>query len=342
MPFTAVEPIPLAADLVSTLEQTVAQAEKARAFAREVVAEGVTKIFFIGCGGSFYSTFPALDLIETSTVELVAAKMTSAELIHRRLAGLDSTSLVVASSHSGATPETLQAAQIARKAGARVAGIARAGDSPLAEVAEVLFDYPSNVTVTEPKAIHFTQIALALLEAVGDVADADERWQAISAIPSAIPAAKAAVADLGRSVARRWSDADLVYVLGAGPNFGAANALAACYLQEMNWLHASAVHAGDFFHGPFEMLGQRPVLVLAGEDQTRPIAERAVTFANRYYEDVDVLDSRDFELPGVPDAQRGLISPLIVASLSRRLLDFVAAERGHNTAARRYMYRVDY
>ncbi|MFF5234395.1 SIS domain-containing protein [Dactylosporangium sp. NPDC000521] len=342
MTFTAVEPTPLAADLVPTLEHTVAQLDKARAFAREVVAEGVTKVFFIGCGGSFYSTFPALDLMETSTTELTAAKMTSAELIHRKLAGLDASSLVIASSHSGATPETLEAAQLARKAGARVAGIARSGDTPLAQVADVLFDYPSNVTVTEPKAIHFTQLALALLDAVGDLSDAEERWQAVAAIPAAIPAAKAAVADLGRSVARRWSDADLVYVLGAGPNFGAANALAACYLQEMNWLHASAVHAADFFHGPFEMVGQRPVLVLVGEDQTRPIGERTVSFVNRYYDNADVLDSRDFELPGVPAAQRGLISPLVVASLTRRLLDFVAAERGHNTAARRYMYRVDY
>ncbi|MCO5974247.1 SIS domain-containing protein [Actinoallomurus soli] len=338
----AVDPIPLSDDLTPTLEHTVAQAGKARDLAARLVGEGLKTAYFIGCGGSYYSTFPAQDLMESVTGAVVSHRMTAAELIHRPLAGLDRTSLVVASSHSGATPETLEAVRVAKKAGATVAGIARAGDSPLADEADVLFDYPSDVTVTEPKAIHFTQVALALLEATGSLRDAEQAWRAVAAVPEALTDAKREVASLGARVGAQWRDAELVYVLAAGPNFGAANALAACYLQEMNWLHASAVHAGDFFHGPFEIVGDHPVLVLVGEDATRPMGERAVAFAERYYRTWSVLDSKDFALPGVPQEQRGLISPLAVASASRRLLDFCAAERGHNTAQRRYMYRVEY
>ncbi|MEU6743725.1 SIS domain-containing protein [Streptosporangium sandarakinum] len=339
----AIEPIPLASDLTSTLEHTVAQAGKARELAAELgAARRLRTVYFVGCGGSYYSTFPAQDLLESTAGAPASQRMTAGEMVHRPLSGLDETALVVASSHSGGTPETLQAARLAKKAGATVAGIARGGESPLAEVADVLFDYPSDVTVTEPKAIHFTQIALAVLDAHGALPDADAAWRAIAAVPQALTAAKQEVAALGAKVGAQWRDADLVYVLGAGPNFGAANALAACYLQEMNWLHASAVHAGDFFHGPFEIIGQHPVLILNGEDATRPMGERAVAFAERYYSTFSVLDSRDFTLPGVPEAQRGLISPLAVASTSRRLLDFCAAERGHNTAQRRYMYRVEY
>ncbi|WP_019548902.1 SIS domain-containing protein [Streptomyces sulphureus] len=337
----AVDPIPLATDLAPTLERTVAQAPAARELASRL-ADRLRTVYFVGCGGSFYSTFPAQDLMESHTASPVSHRMTAAEMIHRPLAGLDGSALVVASSHSGATPETLEAVQLAKKAGATVAGIARAGDSAMADEADVLFDYPSDVTVTEPKAIHFTQIALAVLESAGALPDPGAAWGAIEAIPEALASAKREVAPLGARVGAQWRDAELVYVLGAGPNSGAANALAACYLQEMNWLHASAVSAGDFFHGPFEIIGQHPVLILNGEDSTRPIGERAVAFAERYYDTHAVLDSTAFTLPGVPEEQRGLISPLAIASASRRLLDFCAAERGHNTAQRRYMYRVAY
>jgi len=342
MPSIAVAPIPLAADLTPTLEHTVAQASKARDLGARLASRGLRTVYFIGCGGSYYSTFPAQDLMESHVASVASHRMTAGELIHRPLAGLDESALVVASSHSGGTPETLEAVRLAKKAGATVAGIARSEDSAMADEADVLFDYPSDVTVTEPKAIHFTQIALAVLDAAGALPDAAAAWQAIAAIPEALTAAKQEVAPLGATVAAQWRDAELVYVLGAGPNFGAANALAACYLQEMNWLHASAVNAGDFFHGPFEIVGQHPVLVLNGEDSTRPMGERAASFVERYYTTHAVLDSRDFSLPGVPSDQRGLVSPLAVACTSRRLLDYCAAERGHNTAQRRYMYRVDY
>lgn len=338
----AVDPIPLAADLTPTLRHTVAQAAKARELAGQLTERTLRTVYFVGCGGSYYSTFPAQDLLESHTAHPVSHRMTAAEMIHRPLAGLDSTALVVASSHSGGTPETLEAVRVAKKAGATVAGIARAGDSALADQADVLFDYPSDVTVTEPKAIHFTQLGLAVLEAAGALPDPEAAWRAIEAIPEAVTTAKQEVADVGARVGAQWRDAELVYVLGAGPNLGAANALASCYLQEMNWLHASAVSAGDFFHGPFEIVGQHPVLVLNGEDATRPMGERAALFAERYYDTYAVLDSRDFTLPGVPASQRGLISPLALASASRRLLDYCAAERGHNTAQRRYMYRVEY
>ena len=340
MSLQSVRPVPLANDLLETLEYTVGQATNARAFAQAAISEGVRRVILLGCGGSHYSTFPAQHLLETSSASLQSSRMTSAEFVHRDLPGVGVDTLVVASSHSGGTPETLAAVEKARSLGARTVGIARTGQSPLHAVVDLSLDYPSDVTVTEPKAIHFALMAASLIEAAGE---ADIRWfDGFAALPKAVVSAKAAFEDQGRLIGQRWRTAQSVYTVAAGPNLGAANALAECYMQEMAWLHASAVHAGDFFHGPFEVVGERPVLILVGEDSTRVLAERAVNFATKYYPDVDVLDSRNFALPGIADEIRGFISPFVLASLSRRLLDFVAAERGHNTAVRRYMHQVGY
>lgn len=341
MTAVAVQPKPLAGDLRPTLEASVAHAGAVGEFVTGRI-DRIDRVYLIGCGGSFYSTFPAHDLIERSTTEVAAAEMTSAELTARLPKGLDERALVVASSHSGATPETVEAARVAAERGASVIGIARQGDCPLARVADLLLDYPSDVTVTEPKAIGFLLVALAIVEAVGDLADPKGAWAAIAAVPEAVSLAKAEAEEVLAAAAVDWRDAPNGYVIGAGPNWGAANATAECYLQEMNWLHAAAVHAGDFFHGPFEIVGQRPTLVLVGEDQTRALAERAVAFTEHYYDRVAVIDSKQFTLPGVPDQHRSLIAPIAVASAARRFLDFVAAERGHDTTVRRYMYKVAY
>ena len=46
----------------------------------------------------------------------------------------------------------------------------------------------------------------------------------------------------------------MIYVLGSGPLEGAAQTLAMCYLQEMQKLNATAISAGEFLHGPFEVI----------------------------------------------------------------------------------------
>lgn len=339
-----IEPSPLAPDLAETVQRCLAQREVAQALAARARERSIRQVYLVGCGGSFYSTFPAQQLLGCHSRTLSTVNLSSAELTYGNPAGLDEHCLVVASSHSGGTPETVRAAERAKQAGALLAGIARVADSPLGKLADAMFTYQSDVSVTEPKALHFTQVAYALLEAHGELSSAQDVWSALDLLPAAVVSAKTRVRDVALEAAAAWRDAGFVYVLAAGPNWGAANALASCYLQEMNWLHASAVHAADFFHGPFEIVGERPVLLLAGDDEYRPISERAIAFTRRYYQTVHVVDAAALGLDelGASPGQRRVISPLVVASAARRLSDYCAAESGHNSAQRRYMYRVEY
>ena len=85
---------------------------------------------------------------------------------------------------------------------------------------------------------------------------------------------------LSQEIAVRLQDEPITYVLACGPSYGVAYALAMCYLQEMQWMHAATVHAGEFFHGAFEVVtDDTPLLVLLDESEARPIAERALQFS---------------------------------------------------------------
>lgn len=108
-------------------------------------------------------------------------------------------------------------------------------------------------------------------------------------------------------------------------------------------MNSAAINAGDFFHGPLEMiLDDTTVVTLVAEDASRSLGERVVSFVGRQTRNSAVVDTAIFSLPGIPEASRPDLSVLALMSAERRVLDYVAAARGHDTSQRRYMYKVAY
>lgn len=336
-------PIPVPEDFEASVQHAVDQDDKARQIVDAALEKGLERVYLVGCGGSHFGTYPAFDLLDRYASAFTTQRITSAELTSRDPIGLNEHALVVAASHSGDTPETVVAARFAREKGATVVGIAREGDSGLAEASHLHLDYPDTITVTEPKLVHNEQIAAALLDRTG-VADVASRLRAgIPALPVALRAVKDEIAEAGERVADIVSDASLTYVVGAGPAYGMAKMMAWCYFQEMQWMDAAAINGGDFFHGPLErLLEDTPLVVLQAEDASRALGERVVRFGEGYTSKLGVVDTASLSLPGIPAESRADLSVVALMSAERRVLDHVAARRGHDTSVRRYMYKVSY
>ena len=335
--------VPIPDDFEASIQHALDQDDAAREIVAAARVGGLRQVYLVGCGGSHFGTYPAFDLLDRNTTAFATQRITSAELTSRRPAALDEHALVIAASHSGGTPETAEAAEFARARGATVVAIAREGDSRLARAGHLHLDYPDTTTVTEPKLVHYAQLALALLEAAGDGAKAATLRPSLAALPAALRSVKEEIAQIGERVAEVVSGSRLVYVTAAGPAYGAAKMMAWCYFQEMQWMDAAAINGGDFFHGPLEMIGPRtPLVVLLAEDEARPLGERLVHFGERYTTQLAVVDTARLTLPGIESAARADLSLLALMSAERRVLDHVAARRGHDTSQRRYMYKVKY
>ena len=106
--------ISIAPDFYETLADVVKQAPTALELSRRVRKDGLRSVYLVGCGGSHFAAFPGYDILLREATDLIVHHLTSAQFALRPPSGCDKSSLVVAASHSGATPETVEAARAAK------------------------------------------------------------------------------------------------------------------------------------------------------------------------------------------------------------------------------------
>lgn len=102
---------------------------------------GIHSIYFVACGGSLASFYPAKVFVETESKKLRCGWHNSGEFIHNPPYGLGENSVVIVASHRGNTPETIQAARISRQAGAPVIALTWIPDSEISKNCDYLLGY---------------------------------------------------------------------------------------------------------------------------------------------------------------------------------------------------------
>lgn len=328
MPLQPIEP-----DFEEKTQLTIDQLPAIEKSVDEVVGDGLRNVFLVGAGGSMIASYPAFYAL-LARCELPVFQVQSDELNTTQPAHLGKGSLVIVASYTGTTKETVAAARYAKQAGATVLSFCKP-DSPLA--------HTSTVDFTGSSDIGEFLVAIALLQRLGAAGDFDLTYAAVRALPHALLHAQQESEPHLAKIAASLKDEPITYVLGSGAGYAQAYCFAMCYLQEMQWKHAAAFNAGEFFQGAMEVVQPDvPVLLLLGEDASRPMAERARRFLDQHTRRAWYVDTADLELPGVPQAARGEVSAFALRVLISRLARQYEAQRGHSLDGRRYMFRIEY
>ena len=116
-----------------------------------------------------------------------------------------------------------------------------------------------------------------------------------------------------------------------------------CYWEEQHWLRTKSIHAAEFFHGMLEVVDRDTnVTVFLGEDAERPLAERVAHFLPRICARYELIDSKDYELPGISPEYRGYLSHLVTHMVTERIDAHIEAINCHPMEIRRYYRQLDY
>jgi len=315
----------------------VGLADAIREAIKEELDKGAENIFFAGAGGVNFLMQPAARILQTKSTFPTFVEM-AAELVNAGNANLGPNSLVVFPSVSGTTKEAVSALEFARSKGARIITLTAQADTPLAELADVNFtNYCADDTSSENFYLQSLLIALAIMDVRGEIEGFDDVVAELRTLPELLVEVKQAFEPRAEAFSKEIKDEQHHIMTGAGGVWFEAWYYGMCILEEMQWIWTRPVHASDFFHGTLELLEEdTSVILVKGEDEQRPLADRIERFAPTVTKKFRVFDTKDFELAGITAPVRALISPIVLAAAFERLSAHLEVVRDHPLTTRRY------
>ena len=310
----------------------------------------IRHVFLVACGGSLSIMHPGKYFLDRHSDALTSDVYNGDEFVARDPRKLDSRALVILCSQTGTTKETVRAAAHARAKGALTVAMTLDPQSPLAKAADHTVAYRASYTTGVPIDAADSNYGVLYMLLAGllrqtDGADLVPRLlSSLGNLQPAIDKAHRHYAETFDAYAERFKDAPAIYTLASGADYGAAYSFAICVFMEMLWIHSQAIHADEFFHGPFEVVDRDAKFVcLVGLDETRRLEERARDFLHRFgtKENILVLDARDLDLSGIDDAFKAYLVPLVFFDALWKFAYKLADRRGKVMLEdRRYMKKI--
>lgn len=323
----------------------VALADPLRGTIEELLDDGAENLYFLGAGGAGVLMLPAAQLLQRRSAfptHLVHA----AEIVLTDSSTLGEKSIVVIPSLSGTTKESVAVMEFVQKKGAKVIALTGHEDSPVANGADFNFtNFAEDDTSSESFYLQSLQIALAILDARGELEGDDYATVVgeLALLPDALIEVKRGFESQAKALAEKISADPYHIIVGGGSAWAQAWYYGTCILEEMQWIRTRPIHASDFFHGTLELVEQDvSVLLLKSEDAARPLADRVEAFVPTVTDKLEIVDPAQFALPGVSDAVRALISPVLLATALERVSAHIEVIRDHPLTTRRYYRRLDY
>ena len=304
---------------------------------------GAQNLFFLGSGGAGILMLLAADLLHTRSGFPVFSRL-PAELVADGSVHLGPRSIAVIPSLSGTTKESVEALRYCRSKGATVIALVGHSGTPLSDDADhALVNFAEDDTSSESFFIQALLVALSLMHHRGEFESYTAVCEELTRLPPLLLEVKRAFEPRAELLAEQIKDERYHIITGAGSTWPEAFYYGMCILEEMQWIRTRPVHAADFFHGTLELVEEGvSVIVLKGEDASRPLCERVESFATNYTDKVRVLDAAQFKLPGISAEVRALISPVLLATALERVSAHLEVKRSHPLTTRRYYKRVAY
>lgn len=245
----------------------------------------------------------------------------------------------LAISQSGKSPDIVEMARAATRAGATTIALTNTMPSPIAEACSHPLDIlagPENAVAATKSFVNSIVAGLAVLgEWTGDRA----LQHAVADLPKHFAqAARLEWLDLTACV----DEADSLYVLGRGPVLAIANE-AALKFKETTGIHAEAFSAAEVLHGPVAIVGPRfPVLALAARDAAEDSVVKAAESLSTKGAVVRVTSGKTAKARRLPFVETGhpLTDALTLVLPFYGLVEALSRSRGLNPDAPAHLRKV--
>ncbi|RHW52375.1 SIS domain-containing protein [Bombilactobacillus bombi] len=306
-------------------------------FIDKINDQGYSNVCWLGIGGTYASAMQAvIHMKEKSSIETFYEN--AAEYIVTGNKRITKETLVIISSVTGSTQEVVAAIKKIQEVGATVLAFLDNADSPLGEIVDHVISYPEN------EQLKFFMAADRLMYLKDEFPDYEKFYQEMDQhfAQDIVNVAKEADQFAKEFVEKHHNDA-MHYFVGAGNQWGATYSYAMCYWEEQHWLRSKSIESAEFFHGTLEVIDRdTPVTVYVGEDTQRALSERVAKFLPQICGNYTIIDSKDYDLPGISEKYRGTVSPFVFHAINNRIDAHMEHINRHPMDIRRYYRQLSY
>ncbi|MBO0447980.1 SIS domain-containing protein [Enterococcus sp. MJM12] len=302
-------------------------------------------IYFVACGGSLVDMYVAEYFMKAESSKCFTGWYTANEFCHVPPKALDENSVVILCSHGGNTKETVAAGNVAQSRGAQTVGLTHNKEADLFSVSNYsfLYDWGADAEVKNNPMAIILDLTVSLVAQTEGYAHYDKFKEGMGIIDTVVKNAINQVQERVKVFADKYQNDTMFYIMGSGPSYGHAYGFSICSLMEMQWLDSTAVHSGEYFHGPFEVTDQdRNYIMLMSEGRSRPLDERAKTFLQAYAKNVEYVDAKELGLDLIAQEVNEFFNPILFYSVLAEYRLALANVRQHDLDVRRYMGKVAY
>lgn len=306
----------------------------------------IRDVFFVACGGSLVDLYPGFYFISQESATMHAAWLTSKELVAAPPKHLGSDSLVIVCSHSGKTPESVEAAKTACARGAAVISLTHNTESPCndQEFYPYIYEWSEDADeIDKPQGVVLSILNELMYAQEEDYKLYDLIKDGFTKIDMIIKEAMKKVLNATWLFAEYYHDEPYLYILASGASYSQAYGFAICSLQEMQWMDCCYLHSGEYFHGPFEVTdADHLYIVMAGTGKNRVMDERAISFISKYSRKLEVIDAKDYGMDVIDAAVVEYFEPMLFYKMTVAYRTALQDKRRHPLDMRRYMSVVEY
>lgn len=323
-------------------KEAIGMREKIEGIVDEIASKGFSNIFLIGAGGTIAMMYPYEYIFKSHSTLEVHAEI-AAEFMVMNHKHFSDKSVCIFASVSGTTKETVAAAQFCKEKGATTIGLVANPDTPLAEIVDYCISTESEKHSFDTFFIHLYMLTFRFMHNNQEFPQYPVFVKEVALLPQAILSAMEAFEKRAEEFAIRHKDTKYHMLVGSGNLWGNTYSYAMCILEEMQWIRSKSIHAAEFFHGTLELVeGDTSVILLKGEDETRPLVERVERFAEKITKELTVIDTKDFALEGISEEMRKHFAISVNWAVLSRISVYLERERNHPLETRRYYRKMEY
>lgn len=304
------------------------------------IVESVDNIYLVGCGSSIstcYSVRDALASVSTLKIEV----FTGYEFVYNKKLIDGENSIVISTSQSGETADTLAALRRAKEYGIKTVSISNEPESSMVKEA----DYPVITLGDTETAILGTKTYMAQLACLyqilfkaSDYDQADEILKQLAEIPDLIEKLLKTTEEDNKQLARELKNEDIFYCLGSGVNFGLAYKLAMTMLMEGAIKHACPLYSAEFRHGLIERAEKDvPLIFLDADLESDELTKRAIATAQNELEAKTII----YKLCDYADVNK-LLAPFVLVVPLEWFVYYLAHFNGEDPGSTRHIGKVRY